>query len=636
MPRHRSAKTLLDLPQQKESWFVAIQQMRAWVDSEDGAPFRPWITFVVVTDIGMIQQVELLQNRPTAKDLSDILYKTIKQRHPVTNAKPHRPTVIAIENSELADALIPEFADFDIHVQFTPRPPGFDDVIAELEQSMQGSTFIPGLLAAEGVTPELVGRFFDAAADFYEAEVWDMLNDSEPVKIEVSGDKRKRTVAVMGDGGLEYGLAVYDAWKDYIRVIENSGDPEKSIPAKGAHALYFNEITETPFDDLEAVEKYGWRITEDELYPVPITIKPKEEAVKRPSLADIEWYEAVLRALPIFVDEHLEVNDDDELQPADAKISVETAKGTREVHITYPAGELPSRLLMAPVQERISDDDMANFRRAMEGMLSGLGLSLPNELSDEPVVKTGGQDSAVDQAQQIMYDAWEEKSKVKRIAKAKQALAISADCADAYVLLAEEAAKTREEAINYYEQGIAAGERALGKKFFKENAGYFWGLIETRPYMRARAGLATTLWSVERKDEASQHFRELLRLNPNDNQGIRYSLLNLLLEEQKDDDARKLIKQYPDDAMAEWMYSQALLAFRKDGASVAAKKLLNAAIKGNEYVPAYLTGKKRIPAKLPPYVGFGDEDEAVTYASSHLRHWRATPGAVDWLKTVAK
>ena len=42
------------------------------------------------------------------------------------------------------------------------------------------------------------------------------------------------------------------------------------------------------------------------------------------------------------------------------------------------------------------------------------------------------------EAQQLMYKAWETKSRSQRIKLAKKALALSEDCADAYVLLAEE------------------------------------------------------------------------------------------------------------------------------------------------------------------------------------------------------
>ena len=82
----------------------------------------------------------------------------------------------------------------------------------------------------------------------------------------------------------------------------------------------------------------------------------------------------------------------------------------------------------------------------------------------------------------------------ERIKLAKQALTISDDCVDAYVLLAEESAKTLPEARDLYAIGVKAGERVLGKELFTEAVGHFWGMVETRPYMRARAGLANCLW----------------------------------------------------------------------------------------------------------------------------------------------
>ena len=72
---------------------------------------------------------------------------------------------------------------------------------------------------------------------------------------------------------------------------------------------------------------------------------------------------------------------------------------------------------------------------------------------------------------------------------AREALALWPDCADAYVLLAQ-AASSLEEARELLEQGVAAGERALGRSVFVEDAGDFWLIFETRPYMRARAALA--------------------------------------------------------------------------------------------------------------------------------------------------
>ena len=88
------------------------------------------------------------------------------------------------------------------------------------------------------------------------------------------------------------------------------------------------------------------------------------------------------------------------------------------------------------------------------------------------------------QAQDLMYKAFEIADIQERIKLAKRAIELSPDCADAYVVLAENAAH-RKEALEFYEKGVAAGERALGPKAFQEDVGHFWGLLETRPYMRA-------------------------------------------------------------------------------------------------------------------------------------------------------
>jgi hypothetical protein len=102
------------------------------------------------------------------------------------------------------------------------------------------------------------------------------------------------------------------------------------------------------------------------------------------------------------------------------------------------------------------------------------------------------QDTPLGQAQALMYRAFEEWHDQHRVRLAQEALEICPDCADAYVLLAENA-RSRKEARHLYEQGVAAGERALGAETFQRDAGHFWGILETRPYMRARLGLAHAL-----------------------------------------------------------------------------------------------------------------------------------------------
>ncbi|MGA2616370.1 MAG: hypothetical protein ABSF26_02095 [Thermoguttaceae bacterium] len=241
-----------------------------------------------------------------------------------------------------------------------------------------------------------------------------------------------------------------------------------------------------------------------------------------------------------------------------------------------------------------------------------------------------GAETPLDRAQEVMYQAFEA-SGAEQVRLARKALEISPDCADAYVLLAEHA-RTVEEARKHYEQGVAAGERALGKQAFEEHAGEFWGFLETRPYMRAREGLAQCLSEAGRREEAAGHYQEMLRLNPNDNQGVRYCLATLLLDLDRDQDLRRLLAEYVNDPSAMWTYTKALFAFREGGESHPANKLLAQATKANKHVPAYLLGHKQLPTDLPPYVTRGGEDEAVSYAVGNRRAWLNAPGAISWLR----
>ncbi len=81
----------------------------------------------------------------------------------------------------------------------------------------------------------------------------------------------------------------------------------------------------------------------------------------------------------------------------------------------------------------------------------------------------GGDRTSLDAAQDLIYEAFESNGP-KRMELARRALAISADCADAYTILAEETARTLNEQPDRYAT-------------FEQDVGDFWGLVETRPYM---------------------------------------------------------------------------------------------------------------------------------------------------------
>ena len=235
-------------------------------------------------------------------------------------------------------------------------------------------------------------------------------------------------------------------------------------------------------------------------------------------------------------------------------------------------------------------------------------------------------------AQHVIYDAWEQRTKQSRVALAHEALRLSPLCADAYVILAEETARSAKGRRDLFARGVEAGELALGPDGFEEYAGSFWGFLDTRPYMRARAGLANALLTLGDTDGAVAHWRAMLALNPNDNQGMRYLLAAELLRQGDMPALKTLIAAYKREWSVFWLYTRAFIAYHDGkGGTKATQALLRDAAEANPYVPGILSGAAPAAASRDGYVTMGGVDEAAWYVEECGPAWRTTPGAVAWL-----
>jgi tetratricopeptide (TPR) repeat protein len=191
------------------------------------------------------------------------------------------------------------------------------------------------------------------------------------------------------------------------------------------------------------------------------------------------------------------------------------------------------------------------------------------------------------------------------------------------------------QALPFARQIVEVAEKRLGKQVFEECKGEFWGFLETRPYMRARAELAQRLVATGNIEEAIAEHEGLLELCPNDNLGIRYGLLGLYLQENRLKDAARLLKQYKGEikysALMAWgAVLERFLAGKPD----AALKALAVARQQNGFVEAYLKGHRKLPKKSAGYYSPGSREEAQICAELQKAVWDAHPEAVKWLETV--
>ncbi len=233
------------------------------------------------------------------------------------------------------------------------------------------------------------------------------------------------------------------------------------------------------------------------------------------------------------------------------------------------------------------------------------------------------------QAQELYFEAME----TDDVDLIFQALDVDSGNTECHLKLLSVFDATDTEKLEIAQQILKIGEKRLGKAVFNECKGDFWLLFETRPYMRARSTVAWWLLKTGRVAESIVEYEGMLELNPGDNQGVRYGLLGLYLQENRMKDAARLLKEFKDgrsySAVMAWGY---VLERFLSGKPDVAIKALAVARKQNGYVEAYLKGDRKLPKKSVGYSSQGSREEAQLCAELQKPAWDAHPEAVKWLE----
>lgn len=238
------------------------------------------------------------------------------------------------------------------------------------------------------------------------------------------------------------------------------------------------------------------------------------------------------------------------------------------------------------------------------------------------------------EAQDLIYDAWESTDPEAALELVLDALCLDPTNIDAHLFLAENNDDTPERRLEVLRSIAALAGANLGPNFMKQFKGAFWGAHETRPYMRARAAVFAQLIRLGCYAEAVEEAVDLLKLNPGDNQGIRFRLAACLLALNRTADAAKLRRKFgATGGFGTWHHTlECFLAGELDAAAQA----LLLARQTNGWIEAYLKGHRQLPAELPDSCGSGSKEEAIMYAADQAFAWTAHPAAIDWLKSQPK
>lgn len=615
------------LPQHtSETWQGGLTKLPMWIQERSREPYRPWIAGWISLRTRLIHTTE---PKPPQEKSFEMALNALAEFACNGDLAGYRPGKVEVKDTALAEHLGGLLAEAGIAVEHRDKLFTFDQMISDMAEKVRGRPLVPDALDVKGVTVDLMRAFADASSLWYQAKPWQHLTDEDLMEVESPFvDSSLRYFSVLGGGGTTFGLGFFESVSQFESLFQH-----RDAAADKHWSVLFGPITELPLGDADLWEDYNLPVAGKDAYPVAICSEPRLKQ-RRPGPDVLAFLEGLLRALA--------QTTEDEMDSGRWKKSVSTSKGKMPFTLALPDLLKPDdEELRRKVKIQRGMLDPRSLERThldIQRMIHERGFKDINELRafldknviGKPVPHQPAK-TALEQAQDIVYDAFDAWGR-KQLQLVRKALQICPDCADAYVILAERCSDV-EKARDLYAQGVAAGERALGKEFFEQEAGRFWGMLQTRPYMRARLGLAQCLERLGNLDEAAEHYRELLRLNANDNQGVRDLLLPCLLKMNADDEAEALLKKYKrDKLMAVWSYARALLTFRQKGDTATARSHLRNALSANRHVPKYLLDEE-LPEFLPSGYSLGSKEEAIICAEQLIDAWEATAGAIDWLKS---
>jgi tetratricopeptide (TPR) repeat protein len=607
----------------KNVWQVDVVSLPARVQNEVGQAIQPAVGLAVDMESGTIAASDA---GPLGRNPAEFLISALGA---LALELGRRPAVIQVRSDEDARAIRTKAKALGARVEVCATLEALDAATEAMVNGIGLGPRVPSLQSVEGMTDDAIAGFAMAAGEFHAAAPWHLVSEDDIIHIEAPRpDPGVGCVSVASPGDPGFGITVLDSEDGWDEMSE------VGIEAYMLDHAVWSMIAVDPAEapDAERVLWHDRKLpTISGQIPVLARFGPKQR-VRRPSPRMLAFFEGLLRAIAC--------SSDEDLDAGRWRKAVATVQGPMTFTFALPdvlevlaeameGSRLPMPLLQGRANRELdrllAEQKFASIEevnRYLESNMGGLDLA------------TVQPETAEEEAEELALIARDASGRAA-ITLARKAIALWPDCADAYTALGEEC-RDNDRALAYCRDAVAAGERALGVEAFAEDAGHFWGIHETRPYMRARLALAAKLWQAGLRDEAVSHFLELLRLNPNDNQGVRELAVPAMMLLGDDDGANEVLAGFRGDVLCSTKYNRALLQFRRNSESAAAMRALSSALGGNPHVPDYLLGEIELPGEPPAMIGFGGLDEAAAYAIDALDVWQATPGALDWLRAHRK
>jgi hypothetical protein len=292
------------LKQKQRTWYLVCEPAPTWIGEDDEDLIRPFMTLVADIDNDLIRLVDISEEVPDEATLLESALKAMLKPGFGTGGK-YRPTTIQTSDTAVLATLQPLVAA-GIQCQQVVRPALVTNMLHALEEHLTGQPHRPGLLAIPKMTEPLLRELYTAAAEYVEQAPWDEISDSEPIAIRFPPEAPPKYGVVMGYGGEEYGLAIYNSPEELLLVYSGVLPQDMEDEAIFWLAALFDWPHYLPFDDLDAIAAHEWPVAAEDAHPLFTRLRPAAGTFEPPTEAEIRLLAAALRTVPQFVANYLD------------------------------------------------------------------------------------------------------------------------------------------------------------------------------------------------------------------------------------------------------------------------------------------------------------------------------------------
>jgi hypothetical protein len=308
----------------------------------DGEPYRPDVVIWFESATELIVGSTVVHPSESAAAVTTCLRRAL--RKPMMG--PRRcPQRIRVAEPALIDA-VRRVVGPSVAIEAAPTPELDAIVKLMMTDFSAGDEETESYLEGGRVSPQAASRLLSAAARLYRAAPWEVLADSQLLRIDIpSLGVAGYAASIIGALGESFGVLIHDSVEGHLAmctvadVIDEAGEPPESL---GTHifSLNFEPADRIPAPMRHEIRQHGWEVAGPNAYPRVMFIE--SDRLLRPlTERDIRVVTAVAGALAAFCSNHRRELGTHLPAPVTEDLAVDLGDDRVTVRVTAPHPDLP-------------------------------------------------------------------------------------------------------------------------------------------------------------------------------------------------------------------------------------------------------------------------------------------------------